>query len=279
MLKFMSEAVSEIQEGGRFAFGDNWQRFLASLTQEKIDLARTSLTDWLGDISGKTFIDIGSGSGLSSLAAHQLGARVTSFDYDPQSVACTLELRHRYASDDPCWKVTTGSALDDVFLASLGHFDIAYSWGVLHHTGDLWAALKKVPRLVVNDGIVFISIYNDQGAASRQWVKVKRRFNSSGPVGRAALIVGVDAYFHVRRAPSVLRSLMLLRLPQREQARARGMDRRHDLVDWVGGYPFEVARPEEVFDLFREEGFILERLKTCGGGLGCNEYRFTRAST
>jgi 2-polyprenyl-6-hydroxyphenyl methylase/3-demethylubiquinone-9 3-methyltransferase len=50
------------------------------------------------------------------------------------------------------------------------------------------------------------------------------------------------------------------------------MSRVHDWFDWLGGYPFEVARPEEIFAFYQARGFSLERLKTCGGGLGCNEF-------
>ena len=58
---------------------------------------------------------------------------------------------------------------------------------------------------------------------------------------------------------------------------ARGMHRWYDLVDWVGGWPFEVARPEEVFRFLRDQGFQLEELRTCGGKLGCNEFLFRRS--
>lgn len=61
-----------------------------------------------------------------------------------------------------------------------------------------------------------------------------------------------------------------------EYRKNRGMSRWHDLIDWVGGYPFEVAKPEQVFDRLSERGFELRRLKTCGGGLGCNEFVFRR---
>ena len=59
----------------------------------------------------------------------------------------------------------------------------------------------------------------------------------------------------------------------------RGMSRWHDLLDWVGGYPFEVARPEEIFQFYSERGFQLERLRTCGDGLGCNEFVMRRAGS
>jgi 2-polyprenyl-6-hydroxyphenyl methylase/3-demethylubiquinone-9 3-methyltransferase len=56
----------------------------------------------------------------------------------------------------------------------------------------------------------------------------------------------------------------------------RGMSKWHDLIDWVGGYPFEVAKPEQIFEYFRNRGFQMDKLVTCAGALGCNEYIFTR---
>src|SRR2546426_1571009 len=135
----------EILGGGRFAFGENWARFLALLDDQRIRDAEESLQSKLEveNLAGKSFLDIGSGSGLFSLAARRLGARVHSFDYDPQSVACTAELRRRYFPGDERWTIEGASVLDAAYLASLGPFDVVYSWGVLHHTGHMWQALEN----------------------------------------------------------------------------------------------------------------------------------------
>ena len=133
----------EISQGKRFQFGANWEAFLRSLNDVRILEAEKSLKDMLcvDDLAGKRFLDIGSGSGLFSLAAKRLGAKVHSFDYDPKSVKCTEELKKRYYANDKYWDIEEGSALDEKYLISLGKFDIVYSWGVLHHTGNMKKAL------------------------------------------------------------------------------------------------------------------------------------------
>lgn len=278
----MTDASVEIAAGERFGFGDNWARFLALVDDERIRSAEESLRRMLGvdNLSGRSFVDAGSGSGLFSLAARNLGAAVTSFDFDPQSVACTAEMRRRYRPDDEGWRVLQGSVLDREFLAGLGSFDVVYSWGVLHHTGDMWTALELAEGLAAPSGQLFVAIYNDQGFASRQWGRVKRRYVSSGPLGKRVVLQLSSLYFGARRAGKAVPQWIyqtVRRLPRPAPAtRARGMDRATDLVDWVGGYPFEVATPEQIFSFFHERGWQLDRLKTCGGGLGCNEFVFSR---
>ena len=185
----MSDSRVEISAGRCFAFGANWQSFVKLVDETRIEGARRSLTETLGvtDLSGRTFLDVGCGSGLFSLAAHQLGARVQSFDFDPDSVAAAGELRRQYAPRSD-WSVEQGSILDEQYVAGLGYFDVVYSWGVLHHTGDLWRAVNTAAHLVGPGGLLFISIYNDQGSASRMWRRVKRRYNSSGRVTRGLLV-------------------------------------------------------------------------------------------
>jgi 2-polyprenyl-3-methyl-5-hydroxy-6-metoxy-1,4-benzoquinol methylase len=263
--------------GDRFGFGRNWQRFLEALDDERISEAKRSLAEWLGEegLRGRTFLDAGCGSGLFSLAAQRLGAaRIHSFDYDAASVACAEELRRRYGQDGGDWVVERGDVLDESYVRGLGTFDVVYSWGVLHHTGDLWRALRLAGAAVSAGGRLFVAVYNDQRLLSRFWRAVKRLYNALPAWLRGPYTVAV-------MAPRELRSLAIsaLRGCPQEYVRswtgyksARGMSRWRDLVDWVGGYPFEVARPEDVFALYRDAGFELERLRTCGGGLGCNEF-------
>jgi len=274
------EHEQEVSAGERFEFGQNWTRFLTQLDDHRVAVAEASLKRLLGteDLRGKSFIDVGSGSGLFSLAARRLGAKVHSLDYDPQSVACTTELRRRYFTADPHWRVEQGSALDPEYLRSLGTFDVVYSWGVLHHTGSMWRALANMTPLVRHGGQLAVAIYNDQGTASRRWTAVQRTYNWL-PQALRFLVLWPSLVFLWTR-PTIKDFLAFKPFRTwREYHKNRGMSAWHDLVDWVGGYPREVAKPEQIFEFYRAEGFELTYLHTEGGSMGCNEYTFVRRAT
>ena len=266
----------------RFEFGANWRSFLARMTPARIAEAESSLAGMLGSktLNGVRFLDIGCGSGLFSLAARRLGAEVWSFDYDPISVQCAEELKRIHLGDDQGLHIQRGSVLDTAFMDSLGSFDVVYSWGVLHHTGEMWTALDNACRSVRPNGRLFIAIYNDQGMRSRAWWHVKRTYNRLPIPARPLYLAFFSMWFELgavgaaifRRDPGRL----VTRWTQYESL--RGMSRWHDLVDWIGGFPFEVATPAEILEFCRMRGFAAERVVTCGGRLGCNEFVLERTA-
>jgi 2-polyprenyl-3-methyl-5-hydroxy-6-metoxy-1,4-benzoquinol methylase len=275
-----SSHAQELQRGERFAFGENWKNFLGTLDDERIEIATQSLRDMLGveSLEGKRFLDAGSGSGLFSLAARRLGATVHSFDFDPQSVACTTELRRRYFANDPSWTIQEGSVLDPAFLAGLGEFDIVYSWGVLHHTGQMWSAIDNVQKRCKAGGTLFISIYNNMGSKSKIWTAIKKTYCRLPAPLKVPFAISVVT-------PLQIRSLMIYTAAGRpiwwlrdkiNYRSQRGMSWWHDQIDWIGGYPYEDARPEEIFRFLQERGFSLHNLTTCGGGIGCNQFVFKK---
>ena len=161
------------------------------------------------------------------------------------------------------WKIEQGSILDEDYVNRLGTFDIVYSWGVLHHTGHMMRALENAARRVATNGTLFIAIYNDQGWISRYWLAVKRCYVRV-PLMRWPLIA--------LHAPYLVGLRWLVRVAAGRLAVERGMSLWHDMRDWVGGYPFEVMRPEAMLAFLRGQGFILTAMKTCGGRHGCNEF-------
>jgi len=271
----MTEAALEINEGERFSFGGNWKRFLTTLDDQRIAEAMLSLQQMLEvqDLKGKQFLDIGSGSGLFSLAARRLGAHVESFDYDTQSVACTNYLRDRYFANDPHWTVKQGSVLDKDFMGSLEKADIVYSWGVLHHTGAMWEALENVTPLVKPDGKLFIAIYNDQGGKSRRWHHIKKAYNKYAFMRPLLLTYGLFSAWTLACIKDFMNGKPFKTWLSYKQD--RGMSPWYDVVDWIGGYPFEVATPDALFEFYKARGFTLTKIVT-RQGYGCNEFVFAK---
>lgn len=299
-----SAAPPNLGSEPRFEFGSNWRRFLDSLSEPQIVAAVDSLQQMLGvsTLAGQTFLDVGCGSGLFSLAAYRLGATVHSFDYDSQSVACAGVLRERERADESRWTIERGSALDEHYLAQLGKFDVVYSWGVLHHTGAMWRAIDLTAQRVAPGGQLWIALYNDQGRLSRIWWSLKRLYVALPTWFRPLYVALIGGAYYASKVCERIwqivldRSLALITPGPRPVStstqnllvgvaspssfvpsqQSRGMRLWTDLVDWVGGFPFETATPDQVVEVLRQERFELIRLKTCGGKLGCNEFLFQR---
>lgn len=259
----------------RFEFGKNWSAFLSTVDDRRVALAQHSFLDLIRmpSLVGRRFLDVGCGSGLSSLVARRLGAEVLSFDYDARSVATTQALKDRFAPGDSAWKIEQGSVLDADYLSRLGQWDIVYSWGVLHHTGAMWQAIDNTRALVAPGGRLALTLYNDQGRISEYWRRIKHGYVTHTWM-RPFL---VSLAFIWTWGWAMLVDFKRLRPGRswRTYGRERGMSAWHDLIDWVGGYPFEVATPDAVFEFCRKRGFVLDNLVT-RQGRGCNEFVFIR---
>ncbi len=276
-----AESTHPAERAARFAFGQNWQRYRTQIGEEELNVAIGSLQRMLGQIrlEGQTFLDIGCGSGLFSLSAQRLGAKVRSFDFDPDSVRCTEQLKLEFAPNASEWKIDQGSILDRSYLTRLGAFDVVYSWGVLHHTGAMWEAFQNVLSLVKPNGLLYIAIYNDEGWKSRVWYYIKKLYVSLPRFLRFPL---VGLAFARMWLPLFVRDLLHGEFGKswRDYSKSsRGMNPWRDVIDWVGGFPFEVASVSAVTDYFLAQGFQSIRVIPCGPRSGLNEFVFQRAKS
>ena len=107
---------------------------------------------------------------------------------------------------------------------------------------------------------------------SHGWLRLKRAYNRRGRIGKRAM----EGWF---AGKDILASLVSFRNPLRQITQyknKRGMSWWHDIVDWLGGYPYEFASAGEVFQFCRRElGLNLEKLKTTSS-IGCNQFLFSR---
>ena len=255
-----------------FSFGANWQDYLRTVAEASIQSARTDIEKWLGTTSmtGETVLDIGCGSGVHSLVFCRMGARrILSMDVDPLAVEATRTLRRR-EGEPRNWEIIEGSILDEALSSGLGVFDTVYAWGVLHHTGALWEALENACRLVAPGGRLWLALYAE-GPNYERDLRIKKEYNASSGFGKKIMVyhrIGQLMWRRLRGRQNPLRW---------NQKKERGMNVYHDIIDWLGGLPYEVAHPERVTQFLCERGFVRHRIELFPEG--CNHiYLFARDS-
>ncbi|MFX0136298.1 MAG: class I SAM-dependent methyltransferase, partial [Candidatus Hodarchaeota archaeon] len=211
----------------------------------------------------KTCLDVGCGSGLFSYCMYILGAKeIISFDFDPFSVECTKFLRSKVKKPQN-WRVFQGSILDNKFISKLGKFDIVYAWGVLHHTGKMWEAIRNTISLLNDEGLLFIAIYN-KTKFSNICLKIKEFYNRAPKLGK--IIIYYSHFFILDFVIPLLHFKNPLKIIN-EYKKKRGMDKFIDIKDWLGGYPYEFATSEEIFN-------FIENLNQ-----NCKLVKFVKTST
>lgn len=260
----------------RFEFGKNWRQYIDKhYSQEAVAVSKTRILEFMkrSDLRGLKVIDIGCGSGIHSMAMHQAGAEsIFSFDYDPSSVEAT-GIVHAKAGSPPSWTIRQGSVLDEAFMRSLPTFDLVYSWGVLHHTGEVWKAIDLAAERVKPGGLFYIALY----AADVQvdptpefWLDVKRTYVNSGWFRRRYMDYWYVWRFMMQRdwhrLPEVMQRM-------RDYRKDRGMNLMIDIRDWLGGWPMEFVWDADAIKFCAERGLALKEIAT---GKANTEFLFER---
>lgn len=259
----------------RFGFGKNWKNYISrNFSEERINITQKHLLNFLAldNLKGLHFLDIGCGSGLHSLAALRGGAaKVVSFDFDPDSVTTSLRLKE-YAGNPNHWEVKQGSILDDAFVNQLEPADIVYSWGVLHHTGNMWRAMDQAAKLLKDQALFYVALYDYDVAnpSPEFWLDVKSRYNQGNWFRKQWLVIWYYWEFYLYKKLWNLPGLIKRSIDYKH---SRGMSLYYDTVDWVGGWPMEYAKPDDVKKWGGKQGFKLINIVT---GEGNAEYLFRR---
>lgn len=246
----------------RFTFGKNWADYAANISEAELASAIEGLKRLLPEgfnPKGKSLLDIGSGSGLHAVAAHRLGfSPITATDYDEDSVSTTKATAASFGAPVEAFR-------DDILNTTLkGKWDVVYSWGVLHHTGDVAAAIRNASALVEEGGVFIIAIYVETPFCG-VWTSIKRTYSAASRPVQAAMEAGYMAALRARGAKS---------------SGVRGMNFKNDAIDWLGGYPYESASPDRVTEIVGPQFKQVRAFGTKAGrgifGTGCAEYTFIR---
>ncbi|MCC6467676.1 MAG: methyltransferase domain-containing protein [Alphaproteobacteria bacterium] len=265
----------------RFEFGKNWASYAEGVGAAQVDHATRCLENLVPreSLTGKSFLDLGCGSGLHSLAALRLGAaRVTAIDYDPVAVETARRLLSLHGATGNGGATVRQGDILRLTPAAIGRHDIVYSWGVLHHTGDMFAAIARAAALTRPEGLLVLALYR-RTPLCPAWRIEKRIYSASPAWLQDAILAAYMAAYRLRLALTGTDYAAFLA----DYVQARGMEFRHNARDWLGGYPYESIAPDRLRSLMAEMGFREVRTVVAPAhwglfGSGCDEYVFRAPS-
>jgi 2-polyprenyl-3-methyl-5-hydroxy-6-metoxy-1,4-benzoquinol methylase len=258
-----------------FDFGENWSEFsVHALTPGHVLRARSAFTELTAGIplAGRALLDIGFGQGLGLLSAASLGAKVHGCDINPKCADVLVRNRKYFPDLNDTPSVTVGSILDERTVARLRGigppegFAVVHSWGVLHHTGNMAQGIRNAASLVAPGGHLILALYNRHWS-SAAWRAIKYCYVNS-PRWMQRLLI--DLFYPVIY---VAKWFVTGKNPKRQE---RGMDFYYDVVDWVGGYPYEYGSQDEIVRALEPHGFALVKFIGARVPTGCNEFIFQR---
>lgn len=264
-----------------FAFGENWAEYAKNIDSTKIEEAEKGLLKLVTkeELAGKTFLDIGCGSGLHALAALRLGAaHVLATDIDSTSVATTKEVLTVHAPQGSNYKVEEVSVFD-INKRLNQQFDIVYSWGVLHHTGDMYGAITEASKLVKPEGLLVLALYR-KTLSCGVWKHIKRWYTNTTETNQK---LAQAFYIWLFKLRHTLAGKNFEAMRENYHS-SRGMSFDHDVHDWLGGYPYESISPKEVENFMTKLNYTQIRSITHSSGVGffgsgCDEFVFKKKAT
>lgn len=252
-----------------FNFGKNWQKYSSNfLDEQKLSQSKSSLINLLGQnqLDNGDFLDIGCGSGIFALAAKSIGAsRVTAFDLSRESIEAANQNKTRFGFKDED-VLFFQSSIFDISPDQLGLFDIVYSWGVLHHTGAMYRSIDRAASFVQDNGLFIIAIYNRHWT-SGIWRIIKYCYNKSPMFIQKIMEIFFTGIIFIAK---------LLITGGNPLKKDRGMSFYYDIIDWLGGYPYEYASKDEVVNFCGQCGLSLVKYFPAGVPTGCNQFIFRK---
>ena len=260
-----------------FDFGENWSNYLHDVDDDRVSLAMKNINDALGDnfIRDKSFLDIGCGSGIHSLAALKLNAKyVKSFDINKKNIINTKKIISKFWEKNN-YDVEVMNILEanDYSIK----YDIVYSWGVLHHTGEMNIAIKNSINYCKKNSILFIALY-EKTIYCKMWRMIKKFYNNTNRINQFLLL----NFYNILKIFGLLITLKNPYLYVKNYRSNRGMSFIYDQIDWIGGYPYESINKTELLKIIGSDFKLLQYKRAKTGlfrsilGTGCSEYVFKK---